>query len=48
MSAFGLKADMTFAGIAVAIGAKATLLFAAQMSAFDPKRTSLACRLTPS
>jgi hypothetical protein len=43
MSAFGGKADMTIFGMsafAVAIGVKRTSLFAAHMSAFDPKRTS--------
>jgi hypothetical protein len=42
MSAFGGKADMMFCGCPLLrslLGAKQTLLVAAQMSAFDPKRT---------
>jgi hypothetical protein len=43
MSALGGKADMAFCGISLSrslLGVKRTSLFAAQMSAFDPKRTS--------
>jgi hypothetical protein len=43
MSAFGVKADMTLCGkllLPSLLGVKGTSLFAAQMSAFDPKRTS--------
>ena len=43
MSAFGGKADMTFCGNLLSrslFGVKRTPLFAAHMSAFDPKRTS--------
>src|SRR5215831_7931171 len=42
MSAFGGKADMAFLGITLSwslLGVKRTSLFAAHMSAFDPKRT---------
>jgi hypothetical protein len=42
MSAFGAKADMAFCGISLSrslLGVKRTWLVAAQMSAFDPKRT---------
>jgi len=42
MSAFGGKADMTFAGSPLSrslLGVKRTSLFALHMSAFDPKRT---------
>jgi hypothetical protein len=38
MSAFGGKADMTLCGNPL-LGVKRTSLFAAQISAFDPKRT---------
>ena len=41
MSAFGGKADMTFCGsplLRSLLGVKRTSLFAAQISAFDPKR----------
>jgi hypothetical protein len=41
-SAFGGKADTTFRGsplLRSLLGVKRTSLFAAQMSAFDPKRT---------
>jgi hypothetical protein len=43
MSAFGGKADMTLCGnplLRSLLGVKRTSLFAAHMSAFDPKRTS--------
>jgi hypothetical protein len=43
MSAFGGKADMTQYGsplLLSLLGVKRTSCFAAQMSAFDPKRTS--------
>src|SRR5215471_14285460 len=43
MSAFGGKADMTFAGSPLSrslLGVKRTWAGALQMSAFDPKRTS--------
>ena len=43
MSAFGGKADMTFARISLSrplLGAKRTWVGAVHMSAFDPKRTS--------
>src|SRR6187401_1962423 len=49
MSAFRGKADMTSCGksaFAVAIGVKRTWLFALQMSAYDPKQTSLLDRHT--
>jgi hypothetical protein len=39
--AFGGKADMVFCGISLSrslLGVKRTSLFAAQMSAYDPKR----------
>jgi len=42
MSAFGGKADMTLCGnplLQSLLGVKRTSLFAAHMSAFDPKRT---------
>src|SRR5262245_1943929 len=42
MCAFGGKADMTFCGCPLLrslLGVKRTSLFAAHMSAFDPKRT---------
>ena len=42
MSAFGGKADMTFAGgplLWSLLGVKRTCLFALHMSAYDPKRT---------
>jgi hypothetical protein len=45
MSAFGGKADMTVCGISLSrslLGVKRTWVDALQMSAFDPKRTSLA------
>jgi len=44
MSAFGVKADMTFAGSALSrslLGVKRTSLFATHMYASDPKRTCL-------
>jgi hypothetical protein len=47
MSAFGGKADMTLCGNPLSrslLGAKRTWLFAAQMSAYDPKRTSASKR----
>src|SRR5262245_62220187 len=43
MSAFGGKADMTGCGCLLSrslLGVKRTSLFAAHMSAYDPKRTS--------
>jgi hypothetical protein len=43
MSAYGGKADMTLCGnplLRSLLGVKRTSLFAAQMSAYDPKRTS--------
>src|SRR5262249_32839173 len=46
MSAFGGKADMTLCGNPLSrslLGVKRTSLFAAHMSAYDPKRT---CRST--
>ena len=42
MSAFGGKADMTLCGnplLRSLLGVKQTSLFAAQMAAYDPKRT---------
>src|SRR5262245_19299892 len=51
MSAFGSKADMTFAACPLSrslFGVKRTCLFAAHMSAYDPKRTSVRKRLTSS
>jgi hypothetical protein len=42
MSAFGGKADMTLCGnplLRSLLGVKRTWLFAARMSAYDPKRT---------
>jgi hypothetical protein len=44
MSAFGCKADMTLCGnplLRSLSGVKRTCLIAAQMSAFDPKRTQI-------
>jgi hypothetical protein len=44
MSAFGGKADMTLCGNPLSrslLGVKRTSPFAVQMSAFDPKRTSI-------
>ena len=51
MSAFGGKADMTLRGnplLRSLLGVKRTWLFAAQMSAYDPKRTSAYVASPPS